>query len=217
MADLEKADEVEAHVSQAQASEPQDSDETLTESYERLRHSTDSAELSQVARTPLPDRSDAAAFSRATALLEAVAGNPNTLIEDRVFLAKTMPFPNILVKLSEDPEASVRVEVAKNTDSKNWLAGRLTKDVDVEVRTAALTNPQTSWKMRLEGAQADTTSPEALAFLAQLGVSVEEKAPVVLASMVRRSVALNPNTSQDVIDQLKDDPETQVRHAAQTR
>lgn len=45
--------------------------EPLTASYERLRHSTDSAELSEFARRPLPDRSDQAAFSRATALLEA--------------------------------------------------------------------------------------------------------------------------------------------------
>ncbi|MCI1984871.1 MAG: AbrB family transcriptional regulator [Bifidobacteriaceae bacterium] len=191
--------------------------ETLTESYERLRHSTDSAELSDVARAPLPDRSDAAAFSRATSLLEAVAGNKNTSVEDRVFLASTMPFPNILVKLSEDPEPSVRREVAKNADDKNWLAGRLTKDEDDSVRTAALLNPRTSWKMRLEGAQDPRTAPEALEFLGGLGVSSEENAPVVLASMVRRSVALNPNTPQEVVERLKDDAEIQVQHAAQSR
>lgn len=191
--------------------------ETLTTAYERLRHSTDSAELSEVARRPLPDRSNAAAFSRATALLEAVAGNPHTKVEDRVFLAHTMPFPNILVKLSEDPEAAVRKEVAHNTDSKNWLVGRLTKDVDVEVRTAALLNPQASWKMRLEGAQDPTTSVEALEFLSHLGVDIEEKAPVVLASMVRRGVAENPNTSSDVLERLRNDSQTEVRHAAGKR
>ena len=95
--------------------------EPLTASYERLRHSTDSAELSEFARRPLPDRSDQAAFSRATALLEAVAGNKHTPVEDRVFLASTMPFPNVLVKLSVDPEPSVRVAVAANEDE---LAGR---------------------------------------------------------------------------------------------
>ena len=73
--------------------------EPLTATYERLRHSTDSAELSEFARRPLPDRSDQAAFSRATALLEAVAGNRHTPLEDRIMLAETMPFPNILVKL----------------------------------------------------------------------------------------------------------------------
>ncbi len=52
--------------------------EPLTATYERLRHSTDPAELSEFARRPLPDRADQAAFSRATALLEAVAGNPHT-------------------------------------------------------------------------------------------------------------------------------------------
>ena len=76
--------------------------EPLTATYERLRHSTDAAELSEFARRPLPDRSEQAAFSRATALLEAVAGNAHTPLEDRVFLAETMPFPNILVKLSTD-------------------------------------------------------------------------------------------------------------------
>ncbi len=70
---------------------------TLTETYERLRHSTDEAELHEFARRPLPDRADQAAFSRATALLEAVAGNQHTPLEDRVFLAQTMPFPNVLV------------------------------------------------------------------------------------------------------------------------
>lgn len=60
--------------------------EPLTATYERLRHSTDAAELSEFARRPLPDRSEQAAFSRATALLEAVAGNAHTPLEDRVFL-----------------------------------------------------------------------------------------------------------------------------------
>lgn len=191
--------------------------ETLTTAYERLRHSEDSEELSQVARTPLPDRADAAAFSRATALLEAVAGNPHTKVEDRVFLASTLPFPNLLVKLSEDPEAAVRKEVAHNTDSKNWLVGRLTKDVDDDVRTAALLNPQASWKMRLEGAQSESSSAEALTFLAQLGAGIEEKAPRVLASMVRRAVALNPNTPSEVVEQLRNDSQIEVRHAAEKR
>ena len=105
--------------------------EPLTATYERLRHSTDPAELSEFARRPLPDRADQAAFSRATALLEAVAGNPHTPVADRVFLADTMPFPNVLVKLSEDPEPSVRQAVAANGDDKNWLVGRLTKDPEL--------------------------------------------------------------------------------------
>lgn len=70
----------------------------------------------------MPDRADQAAFSRATALLEAVAGNPHTPVADRVFLADTMPFPNVLVKLSEDPEPSVRQAVAANGTTR--LAGR---------------------------------------------------------------------------------------------
>lgn len=66
--------------------------EPLTATYERLRHSTDAAELSEFARRPLPDRSEQAAFSRATALLEAVAGNAHTPLEDRVFLRKPCRF-----------------------------------------------------------------------------------------------------------------------------
>lgn len=123
--------------------------EPLTATYERLRHSTDPAELSEFARRPLPDRADQAAFSRATALLEAVAGNPHTPVADRVFLADTMPFPNVLVKLSEDPEPSVRQAVAANGDDKNWLVGRLTKDPVPAVRDTALKNKRTSWKMRV--------------------------------------------------------------------
>ena len=121
--------------------------EPLTATYERLRHSTDAAELSEFARRPLPDRSEQAAFSRATALLEAVAGNAHTPLEDRVFLAETMPFPNILVKLSTDESVEVRKAVAGNANDKNWLVGRLTKDESLEVRDVALRNKQTSWKI----------------------------------------------------------------------
>ena len=69
--------------------------EPLTVTYERLRHTDDVAELHEFARRPLPDRAQQAAFSRATALLEAVAGNQHTPLDDRVFLASDMPFPNI--------------------------------------------------------------------------------------------------------------------------
>lgn len=125
--------------------------EALTTVYERLRHSTDAAELSEFARRPLPDKSDQAGYSRATALLEAVAGNPHTPLEDRIALAQTMPFPNILVKLAQDESVEVRKAVAANEQDKNWLVGRLTKDESAEVREVALRNARTSWKMRLEG------------------------------------------------------------------
>jgi hypothetical protein len=191
--------------------------EPLTATYERLRHSTDSAELSGFARRPLPDRSDQAAFSRATALLEAVAGNPHTPVADRVFLADTMPFPNVLVKLSEDPEPSVRQAVAANGDDKNWLVGRLTKDPVPAVRDTALKNKRTSWKMRLEGAQDPTADAETLDFLGVLGTESEEGAPAVLSSMVRRAVALNPNTSEAMLAKLANDPSAEVRHAVESR
>ncbi|MBT1181504.1 AbrB family transcriptional regulator [Bifidobacterium sp. CP2] len=191
--------------------------EPLTVTYEHLRHSTDSAELSEFARRDLPDRADQAAFSRATALLEAVGGNPNTPVEDRVFLAKTMPFPNVLVKLAADPDPAVRQAVAANTDDKNWLVGRLTKDPVPEVRDTALRNPKTSWKMRLEGAQNPEVDAQTLAFLATLGVEVEEKAPAVLSSMVRRAVALNPNTTPETLNRLADDSSEEVRNAVRKR
>lgn len=191
--------------------------EPLTATYERLRHSADATELSEFARRPLPDRDDQAAFSRATALLEAVGGNPNTPLEDRVFLAESMPFPNVLVKLAKDPQASVRKAVAGNTDDKNWLVGRLTKDPDLEVRDAALRNPKTSWKMRLEGAQSESSDARILDFLAMLGTELEPDAPKVLSSMVRRAVALNPNVSLQTLAKLENDPSPEVRHAVEKR
>lgn len=191
--------------------------EPLTATYERLRHSDDSAALSEFARRPLPDRSDQAAFSRATALLEAVAGNIHTPVADRVFLAETMPFPNILVKLSTDESPEVRKAVAGNSDDKNWLVGRLTKDESPEVRATALRNKRTSWKMRLEGAEDPSMDSDTLGFLGTLGTQVESNAPVVLAAMVRRAVALNPNVSDQMLQQLAQDDSDDVRWAARRR
>lgn len=191
--------------------------EPLTATYERLRHSTDAAELSEFARRPLPDRSEQAAFSRATALLEAVAGNAHTPLEDRVFLAETMPFPNILVKLSTDESVEVRKAVAGNANDKNWLVGRLTKDESLEVRDVALRNKQTSWKMRLEGAQDPGMDSRTLDFLGSLGTEIEPNAPAVLASMVRRAVALNPNTSDQMLEKLAQDASGEVKRAAEKR
>lgn len=191
--------------------------EPLTATYERLRHSTDAAELSEFARRPLPDRSEQAAFSRATALLEAVAGNAHTPLEDRVFLAETMPFPNILVKLSTDESVEVRKAVAGNANDKNWLVGRLTKDESLEVRDVALRNKRTSWKMRLEGAQDPDMDSRTLDFLGSLGTEIEPNAPAVLASMVRRAVALNPNTSDQMLEKLAQDASGEVKRAAEKR
>ncbi|MFC0125242.1 AbrB family transcriptional regulator [Bifidobacterium apri] len=191
--------------------------EPLTVTYERLRHTDDVEELHGFARRPLPDRSLQAAFSRATALLEAVAGNQHTPLEDRVFLATEMPFPNILVKLSEDSEPQVRRAVAANQDDKNWLVGRLTKDPDPSVRDAALRNPRTSWKMRLEGAQNPEVDADTLDFLSTLGVSCEPGAPVVLAGMVRRAVALNPRASRETLQRLSSDASASVAQCAKHR
>ena len=189
---------------QGEASEAQTPQfEPLTVTSARLRHST--------------DRAKQAAFSRATALLEAVAGNQHTPLEDRVFLAETMPFPNVLVKLSEDPSPEVRRAVAANRDDKNWLVGRLTKDEVPEVRDEALRNPQTSWKMRMEGAQNPEVDAQTLDFLSRLGVELEPDAPRILSTMVRRGVALNPNAGAETIERLKEDPVPEVAKAAQRR
>ena len=152
---------------------------------------------------------------RATALLEAVAGNAHTPLEDRVFLAETMPFPNILVKLSTDESVEVRKAVAGNANDKNWLVGRLTKDESLEVRDVALRNKQTSWEVRVEGWQYPGMESTALDLLGSLGVDVEPNAPAVLASMVRRAVALNPNTSDQMLEKLAQDASGEVKRAAE--
>lgn len=191
--------------------------EPLTSVYEHLRHSEDSEELHEFARRKLPERSDQAAFSRATSLLEAVAGNDHTPEEDRIYLATEMPFPNILVKLSEDKADNVRLAVAQNHNAKNWLVGRLTKDSCPAVRDAALCNPKASWKMRLEGAQGEGVGAKTLQYLASLGVSIEENAPSVLATMVRRAVALNPGVPQNILQELCNDKAEDVALAARSR
>lgn len=93
--------------------------------------------------------------------------------------------------------------------------GRLTKDESLEVRDVALRNKQTSWKMRLEGAQDPGMDSTALDFLGSLGVDVEPNAPAVLASMVRRAVALNPNTSDQMLEKLAQDASGEVKRAAE--
>lgn len=191
--------------------------EPLTVTYEHLRHSTDAAELSEFARRPLPDPSEQAAYSRATALLEAVAGNRNTPVEDRIFLAQTMPFPNVLVKLSTDENDEVRKAVAANHDDKNWLVGRLAKDPVPEVRDTALRNKRTSWKMRLEGAQDPALDADTLDFLSRFGAEDDSSGPAVLTAMVRRAVALNPNTSAETLARLAADPNPDVAKAAAGR
>lgn len=188
---------------------------TLTEMYEELRHCENSDVLSKKAHEPLPSRNEGALFSRAATLLEAVAGNTHTPIEDRIFLATNIPFPNVLVTLAKDPESSVREAVAKNPDVKNYVVGRLTKDESVKVRTAALLNPQTSWKMRLDGAMDPQTTPQTLEFFSHMGTEEKEGEPKVLAAMVRRAVALNPSTPAEVRERLAKDESREVRNAVE--
>lgn len=191
--------------------------EPLTVTYERLRHTDDAALLHDFATRQLPDRKDQSAFSRATALLEAVAGNAHTLLEDRIFLAQTMPFPNILVKLSQDSDWQVRQAVAANSNDKNWLVGRLTKDEREEVRAAALLNPQTSWKMRMEGAEDSSNTAQTLDYLSRFGIDEDMQGPAVLTAMIRRAVALNPSTAQETLERLAQDTDESVRHAVEER
>ena len=200
-----------------QAQQTQTEHEPLTVTYERLRHTDDAALLHDFATRQLPDRKDQSAFSRATALLEAVAGNAHTLLEDRIFLAQAMPFPNILVKLSQDSDWQVRQAVAANSNDKNWLVGRLTKDEREEVRAAALLNPQTSWKMRMEGAEDSSNTAQTLDYLSRFGVDEDMQGPAVLTAMIRRAVALNPSTTQETLERLAQDTDESVRHAVEER
>lgn len=199
------------------AQQAQTEHEPLTVTYERLRHTDDAALLHDFATRQLPDRKDQSAFSRATALLEAVAGNAHTLLEDRILLAQTMPFPNILVKLSQDSDWQVRQAVAANSNDKNWLVGRLTKDEREEVRAAALLNPQTSWKMRMEGAADSSNTAQTLDYLSRFGVDEDMQGPAVLTAMIRRAVALNPSTAQETLERLAQDTDESVRHAVEER
>lgn len=190
--------------------------ETLTAAYERLRHETNPEVLHDFARQALPDRADQTNYSRVTALLEAVAGNQHTPVEDRAFLA-AMPFPNVLMCLCEDPFPQVRQVVASNTEAKGWLIGRLVEDKDHAVKNAALTNPACSWKMRLEGAQNPDTDAVTLELLAKLGALGDTSSPVVLSAMVRRAVALNPSTTPQILEQLSRDTHPDVLQAVRLR
>ncbi len=126
----------------------------LTATYERLRHSTDPAELSEFARRPLPDRADQAAFSRATATFGGCGRQPahpggrscvprrHHAVPERI--GQNSPKTRI-VRASSRGRQRGRQEIG--------LVGRLTKDPVPAVRDTALKNKRTSWKMRLEGAQ----------------------------------------------------------------
>ena len=85
------------------------------------------------------------------------------------------------------------------------------------MRDEALRNKQTSWKMRMEGAQNPQVGAETLDYLSRLGTELEPDAPAVLSSMVRRSVALNPNASEETVRRLSKDVSAEVVHAAQRR
>ena len=83
------------------------------------------------------------------------------------------------------------------------------------MRATALRNKRTSWKMRLEGAEDPSMDADTLDFLGALGTQIEPDAPVVLATMVRRAVALNPNVSDRMLQQLAQDDAGDVRKAAE--
>ena len=192
---------------------------TLTDDYERIRKSQDAGELSRAAREKVSkEEVGEEAFAVKSALLEAVAANPATPVEDRIYLAASSSFPNILVRLSSDPDAEVRRAVAANPASKNWLISKLTKDGEEKVRDAALENPNASWKARLDAAQNPSSSPEALRFLSGLGKGAAEGTrDFVLSSMVRSSVLRNPSCPSEVFADLAEDPSPEVAKAAAAR
>ncbi|MBR6439868.1 MAG: AbrB family transcriptional regulator [Aeriscardovia sp.] len=192
---------------------------TLTDDYERIRKSTDSQELSRLAREKVSkEEVGEEEFAIKSALLEAVAANPSTPLEDRIYMASSSSFPNILVRLSRDADPGVRRAVAANTASKNWLLSKLAKDGEREVREAALENPKSSWKAKLDGAQDPSSSPELLCFLSQVGKDAPEGGrDFVLASMIRSSVARNSSCPPDVLSSLAEDPSPEVAKAASRR
>jgi len=58
---------------------------------------------------------------------------------------------------------------------------------------------------------------QTLDFLGSLGTEIEPNAPAVLASMVRRAVAVNPNTSDQMLEKLAQDASGEVKRAAEKR
>ena len=80
-----------------------------------------------------------------------------------------------------------------------------------------LRNHQTSWKMRLEGAQDPRTDPEVLEYLGTLGAEEGSEDNAILSAMVRRAVALNPNAPDTLVRALAHDGNDDVSHAAQKR
>ncbi|MBR4399583.1 MAG: AbrB family transcriptional regulator [Aeriscardovia sp.] len=196
-----------------------DEKRTLTDEYERIRHSGDSEELSRIARESLKkEEVGEEEFAVRSALLEAVAANPATPKEDRLYLALSSSFPNILVRLSSDGDFEVREAVAANPASKNWLLSKLAKDEEARVREAALENPNSSWKAKLDAAQDPSSSPSLLRFLSGIGGgSAEGTKEFVLSSMIRSSVARNPNCPRDVLAALAGDISPEVRKMAEKR
>ena len=194
-------------------------DKTLTDEYERLRHSTDSEELSRIAREELKkEEVGEEEFAIRSALLEAVAANKLTPKVDRIYLASASSFPNILVRLSTDEDREVRKAVAANKSSKNWLLSKLAKDEDEKVREEAIKNPNCSWKTKLDAAQNPLSSPQLLRFLSEIGKeSAEGTKEFVLSSMVRSSAARNPSCPQDALHSLMEDNSPEVRKAAEKR
>ena len=191
--------------------------EPLTATYERLRHSTDPAELSEFARRPLPDRADQAAFSRATALFGGCGRQPAHPGGRSCVPRRHHAVPERIGQTLRRPR-TVRASSRGRQRGRQELAGRPSDQGPVPaVRDTALKNKRTSWKMRLEGAQDPTADAETLDFLGVLGTESEEGAPAVLSSMVRRAVALNPNTSEAMLAKLANDPSAEVRHAVESR
>ena len=196
-----------------------ESGKTLTDDYERIRKSTNTQELSLLAREKM-DKEEVGdeEFAIKSALLEAVAANPLTPLEDRVYLASSSSFPNILVRLSQDKDSGVRQAVAANPASKNWLLSKLAKDEDESVREAALKNPTSSWKAKLEAAQDPSSSPALLGFLSGLGKDAPEGSKeFVLSSMVRSSVARNPSCPHELLSSMAQDSSPEVASAASKR
>ena len=75
-------------------------------------------------------------------------------------------------------------------------------------------NSVTTWRMRMEGAQDSRTPASVLAHLGALGTEEDSKSPAVLAAMVRRAVAQNPNVDDETLRVLVADNVPDVAVAA---
>ncbi len=109
--------------------------ETLTVTYERLRHSDDLQELSRRGTYAARQGRFGAAFPEPLRCWRLWQATLHTPVEDRAFWLRPCHHPGQTVRRSG---TAVRAAVAANRNVKDHLAGRLTKDDDASVRRGGI-------------------------------------------------------------------------------